>query len=377
MDHNPRVIETAALPPAVRDRLKVEAPEAIRLESLRDEQAGRLRDHAGSLGIAIVDGERGARYLVAGEPALLRLGEALESGGERSLGSSIRATLQAYRRDGFAIPFADGVVMDLVSETRVMGILNVTPDSFSDGGRIAGPEAAVEAAARMVEAGVDIVDVGGESTRPGAFPVDETEETGRAIPAVRAIKRALRVRVSIDTSKAAVARRALDAGADLVNDISALADDGMLRVLQDSRAPAVVMHRRGTPSTMQQNTAYEDLLSTIVGFLRETVERALAAGIPDDRILVDPGLGFGKSAAGNLQILRELETIRSVGRAIVVGASRKSFIGAVLGLPVDDRLEGGLAVAGLAAWKGAHMIRTHDVRATKRITRMVDAVRRG
>ena len=161
----------------------------------------------------------------------------------------------------------------------------------------------------------------------------------------------------------------------MVNDVSALADPGMTRMLRDSRVPVVVMHLRGTPRSMQQDTNYVDLMSSIVGFLRKTVDRAVSAGIPDDKIVVDPGIGFGKSGAGNLQILRELPTLRTVGRPILVGASRKSFIGAVLDLPVHERLEGGLAVAAIAAWQGAHVIRTHDVAATRRALKMVDAIR--
>jgi dihydropteroate synthase len=265
--------------------------------------------------------------------------------------------------------------MDLGTRTRVVGILNVTPDSFSDGSDFRSPEAAIEAAARMAEAGADIVDVGGESSRPGAETVPDEEEMRRVVPVVQAIKRELAVRVSVDTTKAKVARMAIDAGADMVNDISAFADPTMLRLLRDSRVPVIAMHMRGTPRTMQQDTRYVDLMSSIVGFLRNTVQKAVAAGVSDDKILVDPGLGFGKSAAGNLQILQELPTLRSVGRPILVGASRKSFIGAVLDLSVTERLEGSLAVAALAAWQGAHVIRVHDVTETGRVVRMVDAIR--
>jgi dihydropteroate synthase len=266
--------------------------------------------------------------------------------------------------------------VDLSSETRVMGILNLTPDSFSDGGRVASPEAAVDIAARMVDDGADFVDVGGESTRPGASPLAADEEIRRVVPAIRAIKSRLKVRLSIDTMKADVARLAIESGADMVNDVSAFSDPGMLAVVRDARVPVIVMHMRGTPGTMQENTLYDDLMSSIVAFLRERVEAAVAAGLPGDRILVDPGLGFGKSAAGSLRILRELHTLRSVGRPLVIGASRKSFIGAALDLPVTQREEGSLAAAGYAAGHGAHVIRAHDVLKTKRTTRMIDAISR-
>jgi dihydropteroate synthase len=181
--------------------------------------------------------------------------------------------------------------------------------------------------------------------------------------------------VSVDTMKARVARLAIEAGADMVNDVSSLSDPAMASVVRDARVPLVLMHLRGTPRTMQQDTEYVDLLSSVVGFLRKRVDRAAAAGVADDKIVVDPGLGFGKSASGNLRILRELPTLRSVGRPILVGASRKSFIGTALDLPVTERLEGSLAVAALAAWQGAQFIRAHDVAATKRVTRMIDAIR--
>ena len=281
-----------------------------------------------------------------------------------------------HKPRAFELVFADGGTMDLTLETRVMGILNVTPDSFSDGAALRTPQEAFEAAARMADEGADFIDVGGESTRPGASPVTEDEEVRRVVPLIRQIKRELRVRVSVDTMKANVARFAIEAGADLVNDVSAFSDPEMLSVVRDARVPVIVMHMRGTPRTMQQDTGYVDLLSSIVSFLRERVDRASASGIADDKILVDPGLGFGKSVSGNLRILRELPTLRSLGRPLVIGASRKSFIGAALDLPLNERLEGSLAVAAHAVWQGAHVIRAHDVEATKRTTRMIDAIRR-
>jgi dihydropteroate synthase len=392
LDHNPRVIELAQLPRAVRrmsdvdeaqaqasDRLASRARRALRLASVEAPAAELLRQEAQALGIVVLDGipnaqEIAPRLLVADDETLKRLGAVLESRGERTLGYAIRSALTSYHREGFAIPFADGERMDL-GQTRVMGILNMTPDSFSDGGALPDVDAALKVAARMAEEGADLIDVGGESTRPGAEAVPEEEEIRRVVPVVEAIRRELSVRLSVDTMKARVAKAAIEAGADMVNDVSALADPGMTRMLRDTRVPVVVMHLRGTPRSMQQDTNYVDLMSSIVGFLRKTVDRAVSAGIPDDKILVDPGIGFGKSGAGNLQILRELPTLRTVGRPILVGASRKSFIGAVLDLPVHERLEGGLAVAAIAAWQGAHVIRTHDVAATRRALKMVDAIR--
>jgi dihydropteroate synthase len=367
--HNPRIVALDRLPAAFR---------ALRLDAVVGGDAVVLENEAKALGVVLLSGSTSSssRILVGSRETLDRLGARLQSRGAGTLGTAIQVTLAGYARTAFALSFADGGSIDLSAETRVMGILNVTPDSFSDGASILTPEAAVAVAARMVEGGADFVDVGGESTRPGAELVPEDEEARRVVPVIRAIKRELRVRVSVDTMKSGVARLAIEAGADLVNDVSALSDPQMAAVVRDAGVPVIVMHMRGTPRTMQKDTAYADLMSSVISFLRERMAAAMAAGISDDKILVDPGLGFGKSVAGNLQILRELTSLRSLGRPLVIGASRKSFIGTTLDLPVDDRLEGSLAVAAYAAGQGAHVIRTHDVLATKRTTRMTDAIGR-
>jgi dihydropteroate synthase len=238
-------------------------------------------------------------------------------------------------RPGYEIRFADGGVMTLGPPTRVMGVLNVTPDSFSDGGRHGTADLALEAAARMVEEGVDIIDVGGESTRPGAAELDPAQELDRILPVVEGIKAHHEVRVSIDTMRADVARQALDAGADVVNDITALADPAMLPLVCERRVPVVLMHMRGSPRTMQHDTNYDDLVGAVVSYLQERVDIAVSAGVKDGKILVDPGIGFGKSTSGNLEVLKQLP---------------------VLG-------------------NGAHVIRAHDVAATVRVVRMVDAIR--
>jgi dihydropteroate synthase len=393
LDHNPRLIEMAELRRAVRrmtdvdepdallaDRLHARTRRAVRLEGITPGTAALLKREAEALGITVLDGMptstgSAARILVADDETLRRLASVLEGSGERSLASAIRVTLSNYLRADFSLSWPDGERLALGRETRVMGILNVTPDSFSDGGRSLDPGAALEAAAVLTEEGAEIVDVGGESTRPGATPVSEEEEASRVVPVIAAIKRELSVRISVDTYKAEVARRALDAGADMVNDVSAFADPRMVQIVRDHRAVAAVMHMRGTPRSMQQDTQYVDLMASVVGFLRRAVEKAAQAGVADDKILVDPGLGFGKSPAGNLQILRELPTLRSTGRPILIGGSRKSFIGAALNLRVGERLEGSLAVAALAAWLGAHVIRAHDVAETVRVVRMIDAIR--
>lgn len=278
-------------------------------------------------------------------------------------------------RADFDLTFADGAVMSMGLRTRVMGVLNVTPDSFVAGQRYPDRALALDIAQRMLDEGADVIDVGGESTRPGAHPIEESEEINRVIPVVEGIKKSLRVRVSVDTRKAAVARRAIDAGADLINDVSALRDRGMLPLLRETDTPVVLMHMRGEPRTMQREMRYGDITAEVVGFLQDCSDTATALGLAGDKILIDPGIGFGKSATGNMTLLDELPALRKIGRPILIGASRKSFIGAVLDLPVEDRLEGSLAVAAFAAAQGAHMVRAHDVRATLRAVRMIDAIR--
>ena len=275
----------------------------------------------------------------------------------------------------YPLRFADGSTLELGRRTVVMGVLNVTPDSFSDGGRFLNLPDALDAARRMTEDGAELIDVGGESTRPGASPVHEEREARRVVPVIEAIKRELTVRVSVDTSKASVARRAFEAGADLLNDVSALGDPTMLPLLVERRAPVVLMHMRGRPLTMQRDTRYHDLLGSVLGFLETRTNAAVAGGVREDRIVVDPGIGFGKSYGGNLAILRQIPALAAVAKPILIGASRKSFLGKVPGLPGDDRLHGSLAVAAFASAQGAHIIRAHDVAATVHVARMIDAIR--
>ncbi len=394
MEHNPRILELDQLPRALRnmedmdeaqarraDKLTAGRRRALRLDALDPDTLELCRKEAETHGIVFLPGIAGSQgasplVLVTDDESFKRLSVAFEARGERTLAAAVRNTLAAYHRQGLGISFADGSRMDLDS-AKVMGILNVTPDSFSDGGRFPDAQSAIKAGLRMATEGADFIDIGGESTRPGAAEVSEEDELRRILPVIEGIKRESDVKVSIDTIKARVARRAIAAGADMVNDVSALADPAMMPLLRETRVPVVVMHMRGTPRTMQTDTRYVDLLSSVVGYLRRAAARAAAAGIPDDKVLVDPGIGFGKSSNGNLEILRQLETLRSIGRPILIGASRKSFIGAVLDLPVKQRVEGSLAVAALAVWQGAHVIRAHDVPATVRVVRMIEAIREG
>lgn len=261
--------------------------------------------------------------------------------------------------------------------TCVMGILNVTPDSFYDGGRYHDPGLALERAVRMVDEGADWIDVGGESSRPGAAGVTEAEERGRVVPVVRALSAAgLSCRISVDTRRAAVAEAALAAGAHGVNDISALSDPDMAGVVAHAGATVFLMHMRGSPATMQEAPRYDDVLAEVLDFLAHRIAAAREAGVSQERIWVDPGIGFGKDDSHNAALLRGVRALGSLGCPVLVGVSRKSFIGRTLGLTDPaDRLEGSLALAALCAWLGASMIRAHDVRATRRAVDVIAAVR--
>ncbi len=259
--------------------------------------------------------------------------------------------------------------------TLVMGILNVTPDSFSDGGLYMDSSRALERALEMVEEGADIIDVGGESSRPGAVAVDEEEELRRVVPVVESLV-GRNIPVSVDTTKSAVAERVLDVGVEMINDISALTfDEDMAGVCARYGAGVVLMHMRGTPQTMQRDVHYRDILSEIFNHLRNRIDHATAKGIEPERIVIDPGIGFGKSKDGNLRLIKYLGEFGALCRPILLGTSRKSFIGEVLGLDVEDRLYGTLATLCAGVLKGAHIVRVHDVKEARMVCDMIDAIR--
>jgi dihydropteroate synthase len=244
---------------------------------------------------------------------------------------------------------------------KLMGVVNVTPDSFSDGGLYLDPSRAIEHGRQLEEAGAAILDVGGESTRPGAEAVSEVEELRRVVPVVEGLVGG-DAEISVDTSKAAVAAAALDAGAAIVNDVTALRGDGEMAALcADRDATVVLMHMLGSPRTMQENPVYEDVVDEVKAFLAERVEAALAAGVAEERIWLDPGIGFGKTAAHNLELLRRLGELRELGRPLAIGTSRKSFIGRLDGSDAGERLGGTIASSVLAAAEGAEVLRVHDV----------------
>jgi len=262
-----------------------------------------------------------------------------------------------------------------LDRTRVMGVLNVTPDSFSDGGRFLDPDVAILRALEMAEEEADLIDVGGESTRPGAEPVPPEEEWKRIGPVIEGIGRKLDVPISVDTRRYEIAQKGLRAGASIVNDVTGLGDPRMVEVIVRSGAGAVVMHMLGDPRSMQAHPTYADVVEEVRAFLDARIRAAVASRIPREAVAVDPGIGFGKTAVHNLDLLRRLDRIASLGQPVVVGVSRKSFLAKLgAGDAVDERLSGSLAAATLAVAHGAHVIRAHDVLETVRAMRVADAL---
>jgi dihydropteroate synthase len=285
--------------------------------------------------------------------------------------------LQPLPADDYVIKTRHGT-LDLGGRTLLMGIINVTPDSFYDGGKRFDASKAIADGLALIEAGADIVDVGGESTRPGAPPVSAEAELRRVLPVVQGLRRMAKVPISIDTYKAPVARAALAEGADIVNDISALRFDlGMGAVAATEKVPVVLMHMQGAPQTMQAEPRYRDVLREVQDFLAARAAFALSVGVERDHIILDPGIGFGKTLDHNLSLLRGLPSLASLGYPLLVGASRKAFIGKILDVKPDERLEGSLAAAVAAVFGGAHIIRAHDVKETWRALRVADAIRLG
>lgn len=261
-----------------------------------------------------------------------------------------------------------------LSRPQVMGILNVTPDSFSDGGRFVSVSAALQQAACMVEEGATLIDVGGESTRPGAAPVSQQQELDRVIPVVERLRRELDVAISVDTSTAAVMTESTRAGAHLINDVRALQRPGALTAAAKSGLPVCLMHMQGEPDSMQNSPRYADVVQDVLVFLRQRIDACVEAGIPRDQLLVDPGFGFGKTLCHNLSLMNRLDAVATLQVPVLVGVSRKSMIGSVLNRPVDQRLFGSIALAVMAVQKGARIIRAHDVAATVDAVRMAHAV---
>ncbi|MED4571339.1 dihydropteroate synthase [Brevibacillus agri] len=352
----------------------------IHVENMSEAVAEKVRLDMLSAGAeAVVSGQPGATdkkrlLLLAGPKQLEQALSQLEKRDEEL------AAVAAEVREALAMPArlrarrelnCGRYTLPLGERTLVMGILNVTPDSFSDGGRFVDLDHALAQARAMVEAGADIIDIGGESTRPGAEPVGEAEELDRVLPVIRRLSAELSVPLSIDTYKAAVAERALDAGAHIINDVwGAKRDPRMAGVAARRGVPIILMHNR-------TDTDYRDFYSDFVRDLRESVQIALQAGVREEQIILDPGIGFVKTVEQNLETMRRLDDLVALGYPVLLATSRKRMIGHVLDLPVDERVEGTAATVALGVTKGCHMVRVHDVKEMKRVTKMMDAMLKG
>lgn len=304
--------------------------------------------------------------------------EAMPYWGLSAIQAELSALLRSTRRLEWKLSLRRGGALDLGGRTKVMGIVNITPDSFHAASRRPDTKSAMAEAAAMVGEGADIIDIGAESSRPGSTPLEADEEIGRLIPfLVDFRKEHPYTPVSVDTYKARVAEAALDAGADIINDISSGGmDPDMFSVLASSGAPVILMHMKGTPATMQQNPQYGDIMAELVEYFTCRIEEAVGLGVEPGQIIIDPGIGFGKKTRHNLEILRHLESLTSLGRPVLIGHSRKSLIGKVLDLPdTHDRLEGTVALSAFCAWRNTAIVRVHDVTANLRAVRMIDALK--
>jgi dihydropteroate synthase len=397
--HNPRVVIIDNLFRAKEELkgigvdsygIRLMAPKAlsfaVKLEEMRPQAANILKQEALSLGAEAAI-SRGVIDLKRKRSDVLLLGTEKhyqllvgklkrEPFGLAEIAEELKNLLANFKRQRWEIECGK-YTLRLGGKTLIMGILNVTPDSFADGGRYNRIDSALQKAEKMAEEGADIIDIGGESTRPGAKPVPLKEEIRRTIPVIKRLVKRIDLPISIDTNKSQVAREALNSGASLVNDISALrVDKKMVGVASRYKVPLVLMHMQGRPRNMQKNPQYKDVVGEIISFLRERMGFAKEEGIDEERIIVDPGIGFGKKTEHNLEIFHRLSEFKSLGRPILVGPSRKSVIGNVLGLPIEERLEGTAATVAASILNGADMVRVHDVKEMKRVVDMTDAILR-
>jgi len=291
------------------------------------------------------------------------------------LSQPFKETLKNISKTNFSIHCRKRT-FTLGGQTLLMGILNVTPDSFSDGGLYFNKEKAIAHGLRMVEEGADFLDIGGESTRPGSKPLELEEELSRVIPVIKSLAKEVDVPISIDTYKSKVAQKAMEVGAEIINDISGLNfDQNLAQVAAKGNAPLILMHMRGTPETMQKDVHYDSLFSEILQYLKDSIQKAESAGLDPEQIIIDPGIGFGKTLDDNLLIIKNLSEFRVLGKPILLGTSRKSFIGKILNAEVEDRLEGTLSSIAIGVLNGAHIIRCHDVLQAKKAIAIADAIR--
>ena len=308
---------------------------------------------------------------------LERIGERISYqplGGKR-LAYDLRELIEKHHSKNLRIKIRNSI-FDFTKRTYLMGILNITPDSFSDGGKFFAADSAIKQAEKIESEGADLIDIGAESTRPGSEPITLKEELRRLIPVLKVIRKRLKIPISVDTYKSAVAKVVLHEGADMINDISGLRfDKQMVEVIAKSDVPCIIMHIKGKPKSMQKNPHYKDFMAEIFDFLEESLKYAKSAGINLKKTIIDPGIGFGKRLEDNYAILRRLSELKSLGRPIMVGPSRKSFIGLTLNLPVGERLEGTIAASVIAIMQGANILRVHDISAVKRAAIMTQAIK--
>ena len=344
----------------------------IRAEALKNGMSAVVSDE-----ILLLNAAKG-ELLLGGtafqyEMLIRALGNSLLNCSEIAL--KIKKIVYNYGIDNFEREIK-GKIFNFGEKSFVMGILNITEDSFSDGGKYINADKAIERALKMVEDGADILDIGAESTRSGAIPVSEEEELERIVPIVEKLSKLVKVPISIDTYKSEVAKYSLRAGADIINDITGLKGEStMAEVVSDNDAYVIIMHMQGTPQTMQSNPEYQDVVSDICLDLKESFSIAEIAGIKKEKVIIDPGIGYGKSTNHNLEIIKRVGEFKIFGAPILIGASRKSMIGNVLNLPVNERVEGSLAVAAASVMNGASIIRVHDVKETKRTLTMIDSIK--
>lgn len=344
----------------------------IRAEALKNGMSAVVSDE-----ILLLNAAKG-ELLLGGtafqyEMLIRALGNSLLNCSEIAL--KIKKIVYNYGIDNFEREIK-GKIFNFGEKSFVMGILNITEDSFSDGGKYINADKAIERALKMVEDGADILDIGAESTRSGAIPVSEEEELERIVPIVEKLSKLVKVPISIDTYKSEVAKYSLRAGADIINDITGLKGEStMAEVVSDNDAYVIIMHMQGTPQTMQSNPEYQDVVSDICLDLKESFSIAEIAGIKKEKVIIDPGIGYGKSTNHNLEIIKRVGEFKIFGVPILIGASRKSMIGNVLNLPVNERVEGSLAVAAASVMNGASIIRVHDVKETKRTLIMIDSIK--
>ncbi|MHC4858852.1 MAG: dihydropteroate synthase [Planctomycetota bacterium] len=347
----------------------------ILLDGLRDAEAILLAHCAEQAGLVAV--REGSAIEILGTSESFRgLPESLGQESLAALGEQILAAIGRIEQREFQVPLPQGGELDLGVRTLVMGVLNVTPDSFSDGGEFLDADKAVARGVRMAEEGADLLDVGGESTRPGADPVSPEEEMERVLPVIERLTEEVELPLSVDTRRGTVAREGLRAGAQIVNDVSGLSDPLTAAVAAHAGAPVIVMHMRGTPTDMRSNpewTTYGDVVREVMDELELRVRRALDAGVEDSRILIDPGIGFAKTGPQSIEVIRRLGELRGFGRPIVVGPSRKSFLAEIEDVPPSERLHLTLGAVTACVANGAHIVRVHDVEPAVQAIRAFEA----